>query len=69
MNKKYKYTNCEFIDGKLIEVHFRLNVDWQLIPQAQEIIPVFKGDVIIPPSDEYEFITSKDYKRLGFYWK
>lgn len=69
LTKKYKYINCEFIDGNLIEVHFRLNVDWQLIPQAQEIIPVFKGDIIVPPSDEYEYITSKDYKRLGFYWK
>tara|TARA_R110000772_G_scaffold148811_2_gene259399 strand:- start:14459 stop:15070 length:612 start_codon:yes stop_codon:yes gene_type:complete len=66
---KYKYINCEYINGKLIEVHFRKNVDWELMPKAKEIVPIFKGDIIIPPSDEYEFIKSKDFKRLGFYWK
>jgi len=65
----YHHINCEFIDGKLIEVHFRLNVDWQLVPQATEIIPVFKGDVIIPPTKTWSWIDSKDYERLGFYWK
>ena len=69
LTKKYKNINCEFINGKLIEVHFRLNVDWQLLPNATEIVPLFKGDVVIPPSEDYRFVNSKDYKRLGFYWK
>jgi len=69
LRKKYKYINCEFIDGKLIEIHLRLNVDWQLLPHAQEIVPLFKGDIVVPPLEDYEFIKSKDYKRLGFYWK
>ena len=69
LEKKYKYINCEFIGEKLIEVHLRQNVDFQLLPNAKEIVPVFNGDIVSPPSNEYNYVVSKDFERVGFYWK
>ncbi len=69
LKNNYKYINCEFIGDKLIEVHLRGNPDWALIPKAKELIPVFKDDIVIMPSEKYQWVDSKDFKRLGFYWK
>jgi len=62
----YDWINCEFIDGKLIEVHIRQNPDFR-----------YDNDVAIPVWDDenqknYEklrYIKDSDYKRKGFYIK
>ena len=41
------WINCEFIGGKLIEVHFRHNMDFE--GDIEEFIPVWEGQNIIPP--------------------
>lgn len=69
LKRNYKHVNCEFIGNKLIEIHLRQNPDWMLMPKAKEIIPVFKDDIVIMPSEKYQWVDSKDFKRLGFYWK
>lgn len=59
----YPKVNCEFIDGHLIEIHFRHNPDF-----------VYGNTVAIPVWDEkdaydtdnYVFVKNPDYKRLGF---
>lgn len=63
---EYDYINCEFIGNNLIEVHFRQNPDF--IYNNTEAIPVWKGEKIQKP-EGYTWISSKDYKRLGFYIK
>ena len=61
---KYPVINCEFIDGKLIEVQLRENQDFQW--GNEEAIPVLHEDVLnCPPG--YEFKLSVDYNRFGFY--
>jgi hypothetical protein len=57
----YEWINCEFINGKLIEVHFRQNPDFR-----------YNNSVAIPVWDDekYEnmkFIEDGDYFRKGFY--
>jgi hypothetical protein len=59
----YSKINCEFIDGKLIEVHLRHNPDFQY--QNTEAIPVWH-DNIASVSGEYRYIESSDYYRKGF---
>ncbi len=60
----YEWINCEFIEGNLIEVHFRRNPDFR---HGNTIaIPVWKGDR--PQKIEnLTFIEDKDYLRKGFY--
>ena len=56
--------NCEFIDGKLIEVHQRLNTD---MGEYEEVIPVWKMDE--PRDLEHQgfmFYNDPDYNRIGF---
>ena len=60
---KYNCINCEFIDGKLIEVHLRPNHD---IGDFNEIIPVWNDELSIPP-EGYKYVEDKDYNRLGFF--
>ena len=60
---KYNCINCEFIDGKLIEVHLRPNHD---IGDFNEIIPVWNDELSIPPKG-YTYVEDKDYNRLGFF--
>jgi len=42
------WINCEFIAGKLIEVHFRHNPDFE--GDIEEFIPVWEGQDTTPPS-------------------
>lgn len=62
---KYKYMNCEFIDGKLIEVHFRYNEDFE--EDITEFIPVWIGEEINPPPG-FRYIKYPDvHGRVGAY--
>ena len=61
LSGSYEWINCEFIDDKLIEVHFRSNPDFR-----------FGNTVAIPVWNEtldstYTFVKDEDYLRTGFY--
>ena len=57
--------NCEFIDGHLIEVHFRDNPNFRF--NNSEYIPVWDGEEINPP-EGYTFIEQFGLnKRIGGY--
>jgi len=63
---RYEWINCEFIGGKLIEVHFRRNPDFRY--NNTIAIPVWK-DQKVPELDESSgmyYIEDKDYRRQGF---
>ena len=63
----YDYINCEFIDGKLIEVHFRGNNDFS--DNITEFIPVWEGEEINTPVG-YKYIDYPDvHGRIGAYVK
>ena len=62
----YEWINCEFIDGKLIEVHFRQNPDFRY--NNTIAIPVWNNEKIEKNRD-YTFIEDEDYYRKGFYIK
>jgi len=62
----YSKINCEFIGNHLIEVHLRHNPDFQY--GNTEAIPVWNDEEIIIPKG-YEYISSPDYLRKGFYIK
>jgi hypothetical protein len=61
------WINCEFIGGKLIEVHFRHNMDFE--GNIEEFIPVWEGQDTTPP----EGYTYKKYPdvhgRIGAFVK
>jgi hypothetical protein len=59
----YDWINCEFISGRLIEVHFRRNPDFRYGNSVA--IPIW-GD---EKEEEMMFISDKDYLRKGFYIK
>ena len=59
----YEHINCEFVGGKLIEMHLRPNHD---MGNFKEIIPVWEGELSIPPKG-YTYVEDKDYNRLGFF--
>lgn len=63
----YEHINCEFIGGKLIEVHLRHNPDFAN-HEYSHVLPVWKGQMPIPKPG-YRFIEDTDeaYNRLGFY--
>lgn len=62
----YEWINCEFIDGNLIEVHFRQNPDFRY--KNTVAIPVWDDESIKNVSG-YNFIEDSDQKRRGFYVK
>jgi hypothetical protein len=62
----YEWINCEFIDGNLIEVHFRQNPNFRY--NNTVAIPVWNDDKIENMRD-YTFIDDKEYHRKGFYVK
>jgi len=59
----YEHINCEFIGGRLIEMHLRHNTE---MGDYNEIIPVWKGDSINPPKN-YIYVEDNDYNRIGFF--
>jgi hypothetical protein len=62
----YEWINCEFIDGKLIEVHFRQNPDFRY--NNTVAIPVWNDEQKENIKD-YTFIKDNEYYRNGFYIK
>ena len=64
--RKYKYSNCEFIDGNLIEVHLRRNPNFCY--GNSEYLPVFTDEFDVP--DGYEFINDPGLNnRVGAFIK
>jgi hypothetical protein len=63
---KHNYINAEYIDGRLIELHFRTNPDFEY--ENTVAIPVWEVDEINVP-DGYTYVSKPDYKRKGFYIK
>lgn len=64
---KYEWINCEFINGKLIEVHFRPNLDFE--NNITYFIPVWKGESINPP-DGFVYREYPDvHGRIGAFVK
>lgn len=57
----YEYINCEFIGGKLIEVHFRQNPDFRY--NNTVAIPVWNDEKI----ENMTFVQDSEYYRKGFY--
>ena len=51
-----RWINCEFIGGKLIEVHFRYNNDFRW--DNDEYIPVWTKDVTVP--DGYTYVDDPE---------
>jgi hypothetical protein len=60
----YDWINCEFIDNKLIEVHFRRNPDFRYGNSIA--IPVWKEEKV-KKIENLTFIEDQDYLRKGFY--
>jgi hypothetical protein len=59
----YKWINCEFIGGKLIEVHLRHNEDFE--GNVNHFIPVWAGEDTTPP-DGYTYREYPDlHGRIG----
>lgn len=63
LNKFYEYINIEMIDSKIIEVHLRLNPDFEG-HNSDVLYPVWKGDNF---DSTRKFISRPDGERLGFY--
>lgn len=61
--KKYQFMNCEYIGGKLIEVHLRKNPDFDF--DNVEFIPVWEGQDTTPP-EGYRYVECPEYnQRIG----
>ena len=61
------WINCEFIGGKLIEVHFRHNMDFE--GDIEEFIPVWEGQDTTPPAG-YTYRQYPDvHGRIGAFVK
>jgi len=60
----YPKINCEFVGGRLIEVHLRGNPDWE--HGSDTIFPVWEGQSTVPPRG-MKFVEDDDYKRVGFF--
>jgi hypothetical protein len=62
----YETVNCEFIGGKLIEIHLRGNPDFS--HDNTEMIPVWRGESTSPP-DGFRYIEDSpedsDDERIG----
>ena len=60
---KYQFMNCEYIGGKLIEVHLRKNPDFDF--DNVEFIPVWEGQDTTPP-EGYRYVDCPEYnQRIG----
>jgi hypothetical protein len=63
----YKWINCEFIGGKLIEAHLRYNPDFRF--HNNEFIPVWEEQSTDPP-EGYSYIDYPDiHGRIGGFIK
>jgi hypothetical protein len=62
----YDWINCEFIGGKLIEVHFRRNPDFRYGNSVA--IPVWEENEDIK-FENMTYIEDSDFKRRGFWIK
>jgi hypothetical protein len=62
----YDWINCEFIDDKLIEVHFRRNPDFRYGNSIA--IPVWEENKDIT-FENMSYIEDSDFKRRGFWIK
>lgn len=68
LDKVYPFLNCEFIGGKLIEVHLRLNPDFANVPNGTNcLIPVWHdmNERNVPVG--YRYIENKEFRRKGFF--
>lgn len=64
---KHEWINCEFIGGKLIEVHFRKNEDFE--GSISHFVPVWNGESTVPP-DGYTYRHYPDcHGRIGAFVK
>lgn len=63
LSGNYDWINCEFVDGRLIEVHFRQNPDFRY--ENSIAIPIW--DETDEVNYEYRYIEDEDYLRKGFY--
>lgn len=61
---EYEWINCEFIDGKLIEVHIRTNPDFRYGNTIA--IPVWKNDNFRTYKN-MKYVNDEDSERLGFW--
>jgi hypothetical protein len=57
----YEWINCEFINGHLIEVHFRRNPDFRY--NNSVAIPVWDDEKV----ENMDFVKDNEYFRKGFY--
>lgn len=65
--KKYEWINCEFINGNLIEVHFRHNEDFD--GNISHFIPVWEEEDTTPPAG-YMYRAYPDlHGRIGAFVK
>ena len=65
--QRYTWMNCEFIGGKLIEVHFRRNEDFD--GNINHFIPVWEGESTTPPKG-YTYREYPDlHGRIGAFVK
>jgi len=64
LKQNYKHINCEFVDGKLIEVHLRPNPDFT---GNEKLLRVVWDDMSTTPPEGMEFIEAPDFKRKGFF--
>lgn len=60
----YDWINCEFINGNLIEVHFRQNPDFRY--DNSIAYPIWKGEEV-KDIKNHTYIEDGDYLRKGFY--
>ena len=65
--EKYGWINCEFIGGRLIEVHFRHNEDFE--GNIKHFIPVWAGEEINPPEGYTYKVYPDVHGRIGAYIK
>lgn len=65
--QRYEHVNCEFIGGRLIEVHLRRNEDFNA--NVNVFIPVWAGESTVPP-DGYTYRDYPDvHGRIGAFIK
>jgi len=70
LTKRYEHVNVEYIDGKVIEVHFRHNPDF--VYGNTVAYPVWQDQNVFDVYPEVDFsqlkyVKSPDFKRIGFY--